>query len=184
MPEPNDIGKALMTISPDAVEVFWQGIYTRPIDGLTEARNALLSGESSTAGGSSQREGWKSLRELQRMNDPDLERLRSGLKAKLERDSLRAKKLQDIIKEKEEEVDWVLRIGEGEEEEEDDLFGDEKGADGGKAEEGEGKTGEESVKPLGPNPREGWAVDDYLRYMDSGLEPPPNKPPPEIVLVE
>jgi hypothetical protein len=108
------------------------------------------------------------------MDEPVLLGVTKRLKDRLERESVRAKRLKELVSEKEGEVDWAMRIGEGhddgeEEEEEDDLFGD------GDEEKdwGEG----DDVK-LGPNPREGWSLADYVRYIDSGLGPaaPPDPP--------
>jgi len=70
--------------------------------------------------------------------------------------------------------------GEGGGDGEDDLFGEdedeEMGGEGKKV--GDQATGQGEGEGLW-NPREGWTVVDYVRFMESGKQPEPARPEPE-----
>lgn len=125
--------------------------------------------------------------------------LRERLVDRLKREEGAAKRLREVVQEKEEEYDWAMRIddevldgdgqaerkgGEGvtKDEDEEDLFGDDeevqiippsgtaKEAKAVKAENGGGAaTGAAAATP---NPRSGWTTADYIKYMDTGRIPP------------
>ena len=92
------------------------------------------------------------------------------------RESNKARAVREEIAQREEEVNWTMRIGENDEqgqdgegedgEEEEDLFGDNDEVDEAGVQEGEGK-GDGAME----NPRKGWTVKDYVRFMGTGVEP-------------
>jgi len=85
----------------------------------------------------------------------------------LERESGRARGLIDEIDRKREEVDWAMRVDE-EEGEDGSLFGDDE--DEGEGDKDDTMAGKEDDKPETlPNPREGWTIQDYVKYMETGI---------------
>jgi hypothetical protein len=108
------------------------------------------------------------------MTDRDLVSLETRLRDRLKRERGRAKGLKDEIEERKDEVDWGMRVDvEDEEGEDGSLFGDD--------EEEEGKKAVPAAIPVpAPNPREGWTIQDYVRYMEKGIAPlmlPPGPAP-------
>ena len=100
------------------------------------------------------------------MGEEELTRLESRLKDRLGREEGRSRGLKDEIERRREEIDWVMRVDE-EEGEDGSLFGDDE--DGGEgADEGAGK---EDKFETAPNPREGWTIQDYVKYMETGIPP-------------
>lgn len=102
-----------------------------------------------------------------------------GLKGRLEREGRIADNLRGALERSGEEYEWGMRVeggddepeesGDGKKEDEDDLFGDDEDdmEEVGKPKE----TVDEGKKVAVPNPREGWRVADYVRYMDTGVGP-------------
>lgn len=117
------------------------------------------------------------------MDEATLSGFEGRLKDRLGRESRIAKDLVTSIEEKLGEVDWTMRVDQEDEGEDGSLFGDD-GGDGGD-EEGEGIKESKSEDPAGgakeqedgaapaPNPREGWTIQDYVKYMETGKPPPP-----------
>lgn len=124
------------------------------------------------------------------MDEGSLARLGEGLRERLGREKNMADAVREEIGRREEEVDWGMRIvvgdegtegdGEGGGDGEDDLFGEdedeEMGGEGKKV--GDQATGQGEGEGLW-NPREGWTVVDYVRFMESGKQPEPARPEPE-----
>ena len=110
------------------------------------------------------------------MDDGTLEALEGRLKARFGRESRIAKGLVETIDEKLAEVDWVMRVDQTEEEGEDgSLFGDDEeteGGDGVKETKTEDTAGGAKEETSAPNPREGWTIQDYVKYMETGKPPP------------
>jgi hypothetical protein len=130
------------------------------------------------------------------MDEEEVIRLRDRLRVKLEAGSSKSGKIKDMIDQVEEEYEWDTRIG-GDEEGEEDAVGEEveQGAKGDKIEEDDddlfGDDGDdaddpvivtsqsqskaqskEAKEPKAPsNPRPGWNLVDYVRFMDTGVEP-------------
>jgi hypothetical protein len=124
------------------------------------------------------------------MDEGSLARLGEGLRERLGREKNMADAVREEIGRREEEVDWGMRIvvgdegtegdGEGGGDGEDDLFGEDEDEEMG----GEGKKVGDQAKGQGEgeglwNPREGWTVVDYVRFMESGKQPEPARPEPE-----
>jgi hypothetical protein len=133
---------------------------------------------------------------LKAMDEEEVIRLRDRLRVKLEAGSSKSGKIKDMIDQVEEEYEWDTRIG-GDEEGEEDAVGEEveQGAKGDKIEEDDddlfGDDGDdaddpvivdsqsqskaqskEAKEPKAPsNPRPGWNLVDYVRFMDTGVEP-------------
>ena len=98
------------------------------------------------------------------MSEPELERLRDGLQSRLKMEKRKADVLAAEVEHQAEVYEWEMRVddtaAEGEEEEqgqeeEDDLFGE----------------GDEEEEAVGPNPREGWSLVDYVSFIDTGKKP-------------
>jgi hypothetical protein len=111
------------------------------------------------------------------MTERDLVSLETRLRDRLKRERGRAKGMKDEIEERKDEVDWGMRVDvEDEEGEDGSLFGDDE----------EEEQGEKAVQATisipvpAPNPREGWTIQDYVRYMEKGIAPlmlPPGPAP-------
>ncbi|ORY31244.1 hypothetical protein BCR39DRAFT_587576 [Naematelia encephala] len=162
---------------PMAPDIFFQVINTQLIPSVKTSHAELLSPPE-----------WADTAELKRMNVDELGVVERRLEERLSRESITAKKILEEIQTREDEVDWTMRIGgdddaqgdgddendndngkdkdkDKEDDEDEDLFGDNDDepvvvvpADGKK-------------EPLPPNPRDGWTLADYGRYMDTGKEP-------------
>jgi hypothetical protein len=154
---------------PIAPEAFFQVINTQALPAVTEAQAGLI-----------ERREWKGRDELRGLDEPALEALLMGLKGRLEREGRISDGLRGALERAGEEYEWGMRVDGGEddedagdgkkgEEDDDDLFGDddEETEEVGKSKE-QGETGK---KVVAPNPREGWRVADYVRYMDTGAGP-------------
>jgi hypothetical protein len=85
---------------------------------------------------------WKSPDELKSMSRPELEGWRSDLKRRLRKEESTADALEQFI----------------EETAEDDLFDEPP----------EEPAEEKIVEKVLPNPREGWEIRDYVRFLDTG----------------
>lgn len=124
------------------------------------------------------------------MDEGSLARLGEGLRERLGREKNMADAVREEIGRREEVVDWGMRIvvgdegtegdGEGGGDGEDDLFGEDEDEEMG----GEGKKVGDQAKGQGEgeglwNPREGWTVVDYVRFMESGKQPELARPEPE-----
>lgn len=116
------------------------------------------------------------------MTERELVSLETRLRDRLKRERGRAKGLKDEIEERKDEVDWGMRVDvEDEEGEDGSLFGDD--------EEEEGEKAVPATVPA-PNPREGWTIQDYVRYMEKGIAPlmlPPGPAPasnPTTITIE
>jgi hypothetical protein len=125
---------------------------TLPIPQLSEAQDELLGAGS----------GWTTKDGLRGLGEVELDRLEGRLKDRLERESGRARGLRDEIERKREEVDWAMRVDE------------EEGEDGDDEEEAKGDkddtmAGNEEKPETIPNPREGWTIQDYVKYMETGI---------------
>lgn len=131
------------------------------------------------------RREWKGREELKGLDEGDLGRILSGLRARLGREGRIADGLRGVLETSGEEYEWGMRVDGGEadeeqeeggkgeskgDEEEDDLFGEDEDDMVEVVKPSEGKQ-EAEVKKLAPNPREGWRVADYVRYMDTGEGP-------------
>ncbi|BEJ15052.1 hypothetical protein CspHIS471_0408190 [Cutaneotrichosporon sp. HIS471] len=148
----------LRALPPDseqlAQDVLFQAINTQalPLDSPTSVSTGMLG-----------------LDTLKGLDDGALQRCTDRLKARLGRESERARAMAREIERRGEEYDWTYRPGEEEEDEKDeeeddeeeDLFGDEE------EEEEEKKKGE----VLAPNPRAGWSITDYLAFLENGTVP-------------
>jgi len=134
------------------------------------------------------------------MGEDEVGKLLSGLKRRLGRENEMSRGILEEAERVSAEMDWELRIGddgEGEEEEavdevkvekvdkggeeDEDLFGDDDDDDDivmidpppsvkteNMATKGKEKNAE---KGKSPNPREGWTVVDYVRFMETGKRP-------------
>lgn len=162
-PLPNPDEEGAEKISPYASDVYFQVLNTLPIPQLSEAQAELLGTGS----------GWTNKDGLRGLGEIELDRLEGRLKDRLEREAGRARGLKDEIERKREEVDWAMRVDE-EEGEDGSLFGDddEDGSEGGDKDEAMAgsETKAEPVKEI-PNPREGWTIQDYIKYMETGTKP-------------
>lgn len=106
------------------------------------------------------------------MSERDLDALTLRLRGRLERESAMTERMKEAVKRYEDQVEWSMRIeddaaaaeGDGEGEDEDDLFGDEDG-------EKPPPTTKVAPVKIAPNPREGWNLTDYLKFMDTGVQP-------------
>ena len=167
-PLPNPDEEGADKISPYASDVYFQVLNTLPIPQLSEAQADLLGTGS----------GWTTKDGLRGLGEVELDRLEGRLKARLEREGGRARGLKDEIERKREEVDWLMRVDEEEEGEDGSLFGDDEddGEGGDKDEAMPDGMGKDKVEPVNgaPNPREGWTIQDYVKFMETGTEPKPN----------
>ncbi|CAK9780016.1 hypothetical protein CC85DRAFT_283602 [Cutaneotrichosporon oleaginosum] len=117
--------------------------------------------------------GMLGLDTLRGLDEGALQRHTDRLKARLGRESQRARGMMREIERRGEEYDWTYRPGEEEEEEkeeeeeEEDLFGDDEEEE------------EQKAEPLAPNPREGWGVADYLVFLETGKAKAPEAAPAE-----
>jgi hypothetical protein len=135
-------------------------INTQSLPAVSDAQAELLA-----------RREWKGKEELRGLGEMDLGRIMTGLKARLEREMKIAEGLRGTLESASEEYEWGMRVdaaegeedGEKKDEEEDDLFGEEEETEEVKA--------AQAAKQLAPNPREGWKIADYMRYMDTGVSP-------------
>ena len=160
-PLPTDAGQL-------AQPTFFEALNTVPIPPLSTASSDLLSDPP-----------WIPSEQLKRMDEQELQLWKRELNARLERESHRAQAVKMAIERTEEEVDWEMRIGVGSDDEDEEnegrdeeegeghghLFGDEPEVvmkEGGE---------QEPIKVKVPNPREGWMLADYIRYMDTGKKP-------------
>lgn len=145
---------------PIAPEAFFQVINTQSLPAVSDAQAELLA-----------RREWKGKEELRGLGEMDLGRIMSGLKSRLEREMKIAEGLRGALESASEEYEWGMRVdaaegeedGEKKDEEDDDLFGEEGEMEEVKA--------AQAAKQLAPNPREGWKIADYMRYMDTGVPP-------------
>jgi hypothetical protein len=101
------------------------------------------------------------------MDDAKLAGVRATLGRRLQREKAMAGTLSEEIKRRAEEYEWDMRVDADEDEEKDDLFDEEE-------EEADGDVAmkEEEKAAQAPNPRPGWKVTDYLRFLDMGRVPP------------
>jgi hypothetical protein len=104
------------------------------------------------------------------MSDEELNALSRRLEGRLTRERERGKGLRAEIESRAGEVDWGMRVDEEEEGEDGSLFGDDDEDDNGGGDGEEGKEEEGKVEVL-PNPREGWTIQDYVRFMETGKPP-------------
>jgi hypothetical protein len=122
---------------------------------------------------------------LRRMDERELGAVEGRLVDRLKREKGRAKGLKGEIEGRMDEVDWVMRVDEEEEGEDGSLFGDDEDededeGDQAKAEADVGakaQTGTETK--TAPNPREGWTIQDYVKFMETGIPPAKVEPEPE-----
>jgi hypothetical protein len=150
LPNPDEPGAD--KVSPYASDVYFQVLATQPVGPLSESLTALLAPGT----------GWTTKENMRGMSEEELTRLEGRLRDRLEREGGRSKGLKDEIETRREEVDWAMRVDE-EEGEDGSLFGDDEVEEGGaKAE----KSGE-----IAPNPREGWTIQDYVKFMETGIPP-------------
>jgi len=158
-PLPNPDEEGADQISPYASDVYFQVLNTLPIPQLSEAQDELLGAGS----------GWTTKDGLRGLGEVELDRLEGRLKDRLERESGRARGLRDEIDRKRKEVDWAMRVDE-EEGEDGSLFGDDEDeAEGDKDDTMAGKEEEKPEPETIPNPREGWTIQDYVKYMETGI---------------
>ena len=141
---------------PMVQAAFMESLNTMPLNDLQIASNSLLEQEVGI---------WKPVADLKKMEEDDLTRYRDALKRRLEKEALQAKKLGELARAGELKDTWKSRIGEGdaEDEDEDDLF-DEPADDA----EAKAPADAATAPPKLPNPREGWQMADYIKYIDSG----------------
>jgi len=167
----NALQTDVSTTNPLAPGVFFEALNTLPRTSLSDSQDELLSSEP-----------WVPLDRLKRMNESELGRMKDELRGRLEREMNRVSAVQELVMRREEEVDWGMRIGEGEEEgtdpgegeREDDLFGEgDEGDEDMKEEEVKKPEKREGEVQGMKNPREGWNVADYVRLMETGREPDP-----------
>ncbi|KAL7420870.1 hypothetical protein Q5752_004824 [Cryptotrichosporon argae] len=166
--------------------------------GYTSApAGAGASGSGSGAGAGTATEGTLSARItehapelLARMDDVALGAYTRALRTRTAREGQRAQALLREIVRREDEVDWAMRIRD---DDDDEGEGEGEGGDGAevasKREDGDGDGdgdddlfGEDDegdavmaapVAAKAANPREGWNLADYLRYMEKGVGPGP-----------
>jgi len=156
-PLPNPDEEGADKVSPYASDVYFQVLNTLPIPQLSEAQDELLGAGS----------GWTTKDGLRGLGEVELDRLEGRLKDRLERESGRARGLMDEVDRKREEVDWAMRVDE-EEGEDGSLFGDDE--DEGEGDKDDTMAGKDEEKPETlPNPREGWTIQDYVKYMETGI---------------
>jgi hypothetical protein len=141
---------------PMVQAAFMESLNTMPLNDLQLASNALLEQETGI---------WKPAAELRKMDEDELTRYRDALRRRLEKEALQAKKLGDLARAGELKDTWKSRIGEGDADEEDDDLFDEPADEG----ETEARADAAPVVPKLPNPREGWGLADYIKYIDSGM---------------
>ena len=103
---------------------------------------------------------WKLPEELKSMSRPELGGWKDELERRLKKEEMTAEALEQFIDETAEEYDWELRVDRVDDEDADDLF------DEPPEEEQEEEAAGEQVLP---NPREGWEVRDYVRFLDMGI---------------
>lgn len=161
-PLPTGEAAAQADLSPFAPDVFFQVINTLPLPALSAAQDQL-----------------KVTPALRRMDERELDHLEQRLRDRLKRESGRAKSLIMEVERKSAEVDWTMRVDEEEGDEDDgSLFG------GGGSEDGDGEGGSDGAGTKLPgesgqdegtsaplpaaNPREGWTIQDYVRFMETG----------------
>ena len=165
--------------NPVAPDVLFQVINTMQLPQLEESQKELLADNSAQRGSSSflslpGQVKLHPLEDLRKLDDVALARLTNDMRARLKREKARADVMIKEIQRREEEFDWAFRITEDDEDEEkDDLFDDDE--DDGDVKMKEEQQAAKEEKP--PNPREGWKVSDYLRFLDSGKLPDPARPP-------
>lgn len=128
---------------------FFESLNTMPLLDVQNHTSSLLSSAP-----------WKSAEELKTMSRPELEGWKGDLERRLKKEETTAEALERFIEETAEEYDWELRVDKVDEDGEDDLF-DEPPEE--QAEE------EVAVEKVLPNPREGWEVKDYVRFLDTGV---------------
>jgi hypothetical protein len=155
-PLPNPDEEGADKVSPYASDVYFQVLNTLPIPQLSEAQDELLGAGS----------GWTTKDGLRGLGEVELDRLEGRLKDRLERESGRARGLRDEIERKREEVDWAMRVDE-EEGEDGSLFGDDE--DEAEGDKDDTMAGNEEKPETIPNPREGWTIQDYVKYMETGI---------------
>lgn len=103
------------------------------------------------------------------MSESELEGLERRLKDRLKRESGRAKGLVEEVEKRSGEVDWTMRVDVEGEDDDGSLFGGDSDDEGDKGENTSPK--QEAKEPSKPNPREGWTIQDYVKYMESGTKP-------------
>jgi hypothetical protein len=148
LPNPDEPGAD--KVSPYASDVYFQVLATQPVGPLSESLTALLAPGT----------GWTTKENMRGMSEEELTRLEGRLRDRLGREGGRSKGLKDEIERRREEVDWAMRVDE-EEGEDGSLFGEEEG----------GVKEEEKAEVMAPNPREGWTIQDYVKYMETGIPP-------------
>jgi hypothetical protein len=159
---------------PEAPDVLFQVINTMQLPQLDESQRALLADSSSQQSVLSLPGQVKllPLEDLHKLDDTALVRLTADMRARLKREHHRATALIKEIQTREDEYDWAFRITEDDDDDEkDDLFDDDEDGDGD-----QDVKMKPPVEEKIPNPREGWKVADYLKFLDTGDVPPP--PPP------
>jgi hypothetical protein len=110
------------------------------------------------------------------MDEGTLNGFEARLKDRLSRESRIAKSLVESIEEKLGEVDWAMRVDQTEEGEDGSLFGDDDDDDNDDGADEAAKVEEQATiggAAPGPNPREGWTIQDYVKYMETGISPAP-----------
>ncbi|TYJ55219.1 hypothetical protein B9479_004049 [Cryptococcus floricola] len=150
-------------ISPLAQDAFFQAINTMPLPAPP-----AVEGKSEPPRAFSQTHD-----QLRAMSDRELEDLRKKLTERIERDGMKGKAVSEEVERRAEEIDWVMRVGQDEDEggeekaeedkdEDDDLFG---------SDEDEPMEGATEARPAGVekgSAREDWKVGDFVRFIDSG----------------
>ncbi|WVQ70791.1 hypothetical protein IAR50_000313 [Cryptococcus sp. DSM 104548] len=160
-------------ISPLAQDAFFQAINTMPLPAPP-----AVEGKSETA-----HESFQTRDQLRAMSDRELEDLRKQLTARIERDGMKGKAVSEEVERRAEEIDWVMRVGQDEEDEEEGEG--EKAAEGKKQEDEDDLFGSDEdepmerasdARPVGasetarkPSPRQDWKVADFVKFMDSGV---------------
>ncbi|WVQ85965.1 hypothetical protein IAT38_008133 [Cryptococcus sp. DSM 104549] len=197
LPDPSAPGS---DVSPLAQDTFFQVINTLPLPAAGSS-----GGEAATASGSegrssapapgaaklTSRAGGKSYSkdELRGMSEAELEGLRRRLRGRLERERRRAGAMREEVRRHADEVEWTMRIGEGDDDEDDE---EEAGGAGASEKKGKGEKEEDDDDLFGSDEDEpmeetapaeaapkavakekevAWTLDDYKKYLDTGARP-------------
>ncbi|WVN89800.1 uncharacterized protein L203_105030 [Cryptococcus depauperatus CBS 7841] len=172
-------------ISLLAPEAFFQAINTRSIPEALSVDEATQTQEQTSDGILHTRS------QLMAMTDNELEELKKKLQMRLEREGFRGKAVRDEIERRSDEIEWAMRVGEDDEDEEvpslqekqtlpslqkeiesnedgddDDLFGSDEDEPMDSA-----PTISNKQPPFKEFDKESWKMADYVRFMDQGIQP-------------
>ncbi|WVW80774.1 hypothetical protein I302_102760 [Kwoniella bestiolae CBS 10118] len=159
-------------VSPLAQETFLQAINTQLLPSLADSTSNSSQTDPGGHVSSSTKTSYHSIEELRRLDERSLELLKRELRSRLNKENLKIEVIKREISRREEEVDWTMRIDEGEDNEDDEGEGEGGGGEGNK--EGKGEEEEEEDDLFGGDEEDEPMVIDVDAHAEKAAVPPPS----------